>query len=1043
MLMRPRHASVVVASWLILGATLLQGGLAGAAAQPQQTPPNRGGLTTSMGLPPGWRFSLGGTVGTYRGEDEAQVNFLLNGGVYHDILLPSVTGALGVLTEGYVGRRGNFQDFGGGLDGGFRVMGYSPFARLAAGYDHSFRDDDGSFILSLIHPIQRGGIFTNGGSLRVDWLPGRGHTIGVGFHFPVGQRWVGVTRPRHDYVRLPSPELPDLTYEPTPALLEVAGSFAELGRWVNRLTVPYTDQWNASKDRAQERFVEEMRAIEAHLNSDATPYYEGPRTAVGDTEAFHRELDRLFSVAVTGEALPVGASNELGRRAADQARTAMLDYVILPYDRLLGQKRRFDSTLGLGAEAAARFFEWLTGETPVTRDRLAATIWAFSQYLELLEETRALNRDLWDEERLVWLPFQFALRADQYDEQEELNRLVERATGDRFVKGNQLWYVENEQWQAELSRMILEAEDYHIVWLHDFRGYDEGGDPDEMAFRQVTEAYLPALIAAVRRYDEVGKIPQYIQIFDEFYFSANGGELWARLLQDPLEHRVRLPDGFQAWEDSISSLQQQLRTAVEESELLQAQKALFGEKWLKNLVKVHVNITQPPDPSFWSAELFPSFIGLPDTPMRDHRKISLYDASEEDPYRGQGIYTGMGVGEHYIGAGWEDRAVLVQGPVVLDLRDSARELLLSQGFSEDEIPWALQPKPFAQDYQQKIGDFLETDGDFGWTMETHNQIGYAPKGVSVMKATLYTLMPPGAVIKAPDSIWGSNLWAAMMLGHALRGGRSLIIAPAIANAPSDGSPQMSRAQEAMTRVVVAADILGDEIESQGGLLKLGLYSTDLEVGDIPGKIGALLETLERTPWLAELFDLDPAVLEGLAEERRELIAEGYERTYAVDQEVKTAKLHMKAHLYYSREAWEAVLGNPGLEEIVRAHFEEMAAMNLALSRSEYRDYRLYSDRLRPLAREALAPLLQLPEAELSRYVLYLAVGSHNQNTRSLALDGEVAVVAAKWRAVAGLMDFVTITGLCTWVESVEQLEELFPGYDGLARRISRWIRMAV
>ncbi len=33
--------------------------------------------------------------------------------------------------------------------------------------------------------------------------------------------------------------------------------------------------------------------------------------------------------------------------------------------------------------------------------------------------------------------------------------------------------------------------------------------------------------------------------------------------------------------------------------------------------------------------------------------------------------------------------------------------------------------------------------------------------------------------------------------------------------------------------------------------------------------------------------------------------------------------------------------------------------------------------------------------------------------------------------------------MCEWIDSVEELEELFPGYDGMARRISRFIRMQV
>jgi hypothetical protein len=331
-------------------------------------------------------------------------------------------------------------------------------------------------------------------------------------------------------------------------------------------------------------------------------------------------------------------------------------------------------------------------------------------------------------------------------------------------------------------------------------------------------------------------------------------------------------------------------------------------------------------------------------------------------------------------------------------------------------------------------------------MEVHNEIGYREKRVTLLKATLYTLMSPGGVIKAPDSIWGSNLWGSMMLGHALRGGRSLVIAPAIANAPSAGSPQMSRAQEVMTRLVVAEQMLGDEIEAQGGLMKVGLYSTGLDVGDIPGKIGALLFTLTENPWLAELYGFDPTLTQDLARVRQDLIDAGFARNYAVDQEVVTAKLHMKAHLFFSREAWEGVLSQPAMEDVFRAHFEEMAATNRWLSgeMEEDRTFRTYSDRVVPIVVGMIDEILaDLSPQEANRIAMFLAVGSHNQNTRSLVLDGEVAFVTASWKSLAGLMDFITIAGMCEWIDSIEELEELFPGYDGIARRMSRFIRMQV
>ena len=147
----------------------------------------------------------------------------------------------------------------------------------------------------------------------------------------------------------------------------------------------------------------------------------------------------------------------------------------------------------------------------------------------------------------MWLPFQLALKPEQHDEQAELNTLVERATGEQFTNGDNHWYVENEQFQAELTRMLLEAEDYHVLWIHDFRGYNAEGAPDQMAFTQVMDGYLRALINAVNRYDSVGTIPQFFIFIDQMYFQANGGKLWLDLLQDPLHHRIDLPKEYEAW----------------------------------------------------------------------------------------------------------------------------------------------------------------------------------------------------------------------------------------------------------------------------------------------------------------------------------------------------------------------------------------------------------------------------------------------------------------------------------------------------------------
>ncbi|UCE02635.1 MAG: hypothetical protein JSW67_00010 [Candidatus Latescibacterota bacterium] len=100
---------------------------------------------------------------------------------------------------------------------------------------------------------------------------------------------------------------------------------------------------------------------------------------------------------------------------------------------------------------------------------------------------------------------------------------------------------------------------------------------------------------------------------------------------------------------------------------------------------MHANITNPADPSFFSRQIIP-LVGIPDNLLRDHRKIAFYDITEEDPYKGMAIYTGMGLGEHYAGGTWEDRALMVTGPAALSLKRAARELLQNQGFAQEEIP---------------------------------------------------------------------------------------------------------------------------------------------------------------------------------------------------------------------------------------------------------------------------------------------------------------------------------------------------------------------
>jgi hypothetical protein len=1019
-----------------------------------------------MGRPPTWRWHAGASAAMHRRE-EVQAAFYAHAGVYRDIMNP-MTAALGVVGEGYIGSRGAFTDATNAVDGGLRLGLHSPTTRLGFGLDYNIRDGQGDFYLSLVHPLKRGGIFTDGGALRIDYVPGRRNSGSIGVRLPMGQPFLGRTRPRNDKIRLSDPEPPEIEASPSAELVAAVGGMRDHAQWVYWLTMPFTDQWHEDYDAAMEAFVMEMEAVRQHVAEGGHhPVIAEPApasalagnggdshghgqnfgwptaTPVAEVRAYQRELDRAFSIASSSGPLESGQVTALGVETAAAARKIVMEQVLLPYNRLLGQKKDNDSTRGLGTSASAAFYEWLTGSS-IPQDRLAQVKWTFAELLDVVESVRSSAESVWKDSRFAWLPFQLALKPEEHDSQRELNGIVERATGETFTRANKHWYIENEQFQAELTRMILDAEDYHVLWIHDFRGFDSQGDPDEMSFRQVVHAYLPALIAGVRAYDERGKMPQYFVFHDQMYYEANRGRLFLDLLQDPLHHEMDLPDGFEAWEDSIAGLQAELALAVQESELLQSQALHFREGWIENVVKVHVSITNPPDPTFWTREILPRFVGLPDVATRDHRKIAFYDVTEEDPYKGRAVYTGSGVGEHYVGAGWEDRAMLVQGPMLLSLKDAARTLLMNQGFEEDEVPWELRPKDRAPDYDQTVADSLDALGTWGWDMQLHNQIGFRPKAVSIAKATLYTLMPQGSVIKAPDSIWGSHFWGAMLIGHALRGGRALIMAPSIANAPSSGFPQMSRAQDILVRLVVAGDILGDEIDRVGGLLKVGLFNTEIDTGDTPAKILAFGENLQRTPWLRDLYGFDPAVLGEMAALADSLSRAGFDRIYTIEQNESRPKLHLKANYFATREAWDELLQRPDVVDAFHAYFVEIARQNEALAQDEHRPIDFLLETLLPTTHTILDDYMNgLPEEEEDRIALFFLLGSHNQNNRSMVLDGEVALVVASWSALFGFTDFLIIAGLSEWVDTVEELERLLPRYTGLQRQISHWLRTVV
>jgi hypothetical protein len=1014
-------------SALALLAVLL-GTASSVSAQRYDRPPERGGEVFQLGMPPIWKGNAGATFGWYSPRDSSQLNVLFHAGLTKDLLSP-VAGVAAIGVEGYAGYRGNKS-----VDGGARALFSIPSLRFTTGVDYNIPDGDLSAILRLEFATRRSGIFGRGTMLRVEWLPGRGNSFALGVNAPLWGRNIGKTRPQRDAVEVEQPPAERIA---TPAGADLDAALSEIresARWIARLATPLVERGGTPS----EVYAADVDSLRARLVSTSERFPAG-RGLSEEQQAYHDALDRLFTLAM--DATPRQRITPEGRAAAQAAREVLLEEVLLPYDRLVGQRKAKEG-LGLFAASAHSAFARQLIRQGLPPARTRPTYYAFQTLVDITEEVLALQEARFGDTRLVWLPLQLALPETAYDSQEELDQLIGRAARQPFSHGNLLYYVMNEDFQLELSRSVLEAKDYHVLWIHDYRGLNDQKKPDLLGFGQTVRSYLRALTERVSDYDRTGTVPQYFIFLDQNYFEANGTRLWFRLLEDPLANRISLPKGYEIMQQELDSALVALKQAVAGSRLLEAERLQFGDKWLRNRIRVHINITNPADNSFTSNHLA-GIIPVPDNAIRDHRKIAFYDITEADPYQGRAMYTGMGVGEHYVGANWEDRAIIVRGPSALTVKDAARQLLEQQGFAPDQIPLVLRSQPLGPRYQERADSVAAVLSGLasGWTgeaLELHNQTGYATKAIDLEKAILYSLMPAGSVIKVPDSLWQSWLYASLLTGSAMRGCRVLIVVPSLPSAPSAAAPTMARAHGLFSTLLVFQNGLSDAIEARGGLFRIGFYAPKVGVGDLAGRIRQGISI--REPWMDRLMPRNPEASREALRVDTTLAELGIERQYLVAGDTTAhPKLHMKANFFASGAVWAKLMALPEWGPVTRAYIRYVGrSQGDPASRPPAtelpQDLRESNLRLVNALERTLTP------EDKAKAIAYFTIGSVNMDYRSMFLDGEVMITMTGWNSLPGLMDFLILTGLCEWPTTQEHLDRLLPPPSGLTRSIASLLR---
>jgi len=967
----------------------------------------------SLGQP--WRYKpyMSGAFSLNGGEDSGNGG-LATLGTYKDLTFPMVP-LLGMNLEGYLGAAG------GRFDGGGRFMLTSRLFFLGAGVDYNARLEKANFILSVNPQLRRGGLFGLGGSFRLDWIPGRGNSLNFGYTIPLEPR-MGKTRPVKIGAELPKPPRKPPVPAPLPAEAEEA---LEHIRRSSQSLIAYTHAFDDDSDKDYAStiasFRKRLQTFRESMEAKDERHPDGHTYRMERTH-YNDELDRAFTVA----------SGTAGRQVSDLARQVILDDVLLPYDRLIGQYDRPNTILGLAARGRVRLAGLLKENGLEARS--AAVLTVFDRWAAMVEERRKRIEANWEgDERKAWLPLQLGLRPEEYDTQAKLDAFIARAMRRPFERGNAIFPMNSSRFSIELMRSLEAARSYHVLWIHDYAG-ETDGEPDPIAYRATVEGYLKAMTARVREYDETGVLPTFIVFHTEWFYEANNCRFFLTLLEDPLARSLKFKPKFGEMDAGLRAAQEELQRAVAASQRLQALKQERGEKYIHEIVKVHVNITYPADLSFRSSKLVSHLKLAPDSVMLDHRKLFFYDVTEEDPRKGAAGFTGTGVGVVYSSPTWEDRGLLVTGPALLELKAAARRVLKANAMKEENIPPPLRPRAKPSNYETLV-DELEAQGHRAHGLNAHNEVGFATKEATFLQSMLYTLVPRDTLIVSPDAIWTNPYWAGLLVGAAVRGCHVYIVAPSYDNSPAPSPFVMSRTREIFTRLLEARSVLGPLIKAAGGQIRVGLYTREAPSGDTLAKLREVKRGLQKYPFLINEFPFPEATLSMLEEESAALEKSGYKPS-AIAQGGRSGKpkMHRKTQLFVSRSALRALAHDPATIASLRSQLDAIAEATSNPSSILEAESPLGS------VNDILRKMRDDPPPEAKDAVYYLTVGSKNQDPRSAFLDGETIFTVAGPSALWSYPDFLFLMAATTWVDSREEIDKLIPFTKEGTRKLSRIAR---
>lgn len=987
-------------------------------------PVKQGGRIYQLGLPPIYKGNAGASFGWLQrtGEDnsvESSLHVMFHAGIRRDLMNP-VAGLLAINAEGYIGYSGDGQGISG-----VRGLLSVPILHIGLGADYNFNTKKTAGIARIEMPLFRGGLFGAGSQLRFDFIGSEEEMFLLGLDIPLWGKNNGKTRPKRTFVKLYEPDISRIELPVLDQKTKIDQLMAKAEKLAKEIALMVTPIDIYGGNNAEKHYHKELAKVKEVLSSDSS----NASLRLEDKVAEYHQLIAESYASILGK------EKDSAAEVAATARQILLDEIVLPYDAMLGMVKKKDALTQYEAAANAAFADWTLRSGKIDNSQYEQLAYVFQSQVHIIDAVHSYQKDRWDDSRMIWLPLQLALSNDETDTYDKVEKIIERATKKQFTEGNYNWYALNEEFKLALDYSIQDAKKYHVLWIHDFRGNNGQGKPDEIAFRQML-LYINTIADRVSEYDETGLIPNYYIFLDQNYFEVNKGRRFLRALKEPLDYKLDLPKGYEQWEADYQKAQNRLNRAIAESKLLQAELRQYGQDWLEDRIQVHINITNPSDHSFVNRGVV-GFIPMPDNVVRDHRKIAFYDISEDDPRQGMCIFTGMGVGENYLGRNWEDRAYVMIGPAALEIKAAARQLLTLQGFEKDEIPHDFRARPLADNYYELAAQQLLTieayaGEGFGAMMQLHNSTGYSVKNINVAKAILYTLLPSGSVMFVPDSLWMNFLYGSMLAGSALRGCEVVIVAPTADTAPSAAGVTLTQIHELMSALIFFQQDMKSYMDAHEGVLKIGLYNPDHSVADLAAKFNQAKNTIRK-----ELLDILPITSssEAVIDSIQQYLDESKSpRQYLTEGGTEgKPKIHMKVNYFIDKDKLHDILQDPLFDDLLRTYVKYQIEQTGKIEDRESTD----------LGDEIFLRLGAINRKHFNNNYAFMTIGSANMDYRGMVLDGEVIAITTSTSTLVALIDMILLSGQCDWPQDQKQLDELMPPPSWLIRKVSNIIRLVL